>query len=173
MTITGSPPVYVTIVGRGDVGGYVAPEDREEHRSRTRRELENQICQLMGGREAERLCYGDEEGVSTGASSDLERATRLAEAMVYNLGMSEEIGFIRIDRRQRLPDDLAGKCHAAVQGILRSAADRSRQILTDNRTGLDAIVEALMERNRLLKHEVLALMELPGARAGGDHCEGT
>jgi cell division protease FtsH len=168
MCVTGRPPVYVTIVGRGDFGGYAAPDDREDRRSRTRRELEDQICQLMGGREAECLYYGQEDGVSTGPSSDLERATRIAEAMVYELGMSKDIGFIKIDRKDALPDEVAGKCHAVVQGILQTAGARTRQLLETHRPSLDRIVEALMDRNRLLKHEVLALMEPAGPVVEGD-----
>jgi ATP-dependent Zn protease len=165
MVATGRPPIYVTIVGRRDFGGYAAPDDPEERRSRTRNELIDQICQLMGGREAERLYYGDEDGVSTGPSNDLERATRLSEAMVYDLGMSEEIGFVKIDRKAPLPDDVARECHAAVRAILGAAGDRTRHILADHRAGLDRIVDALMERNRLLQPEVLALMDLPEVRA--------
>lgn len=169
MCATGSPPIYVTIVGRGNFGGYAAFEDREERRSRTRRELETQICQLMGGREAECLYYGEEDGVSTGPSSDLERATHIAEAMVYDLGMSKEIGFIMIDRKQPLSDEVAQQCHRAVQSVLATMGERTRQLLADHRPALDQIVDSLMEKNRLLKHEILELMqpELSVAKEGG------
>jgi ATP-dependent Zn protease len=169
MCATGSPPIYVTIVGRGNFGGYAAFEDREERRSRTRRELETQICQLMGGREAECLYYGEEDGVSTGPSSDLERATHIAEAMVYDLGMSKEIGFIMIDRKQPLSDEVAQQCHRAVQSVLATMGERTRQLLSDHRPALDRIVDSLMEKNRLLKHEILELMqpELSVAKEGG------
>jgi ATP-dependent metalloprotease FtsH len=169
MCATGRPPIYVTIVGRGNFGGYAAFEDIEERRSRTRPELEQQICQLMGGREAECLYYGEDDGISTGPSSDLERATNIAEAMVYDLGMSKEIGFIKIDRRQRLPDEVARQCHGAVQGILATLGERTRRLLADHRTALDRISDALMERDRLLKHEVLELMqsEPAGVKEGG------
>ena len=169
MCATGSPPIYVTIVGRGNFGGYAAFEDREERRSRTRRELETQICQLMGGREAECLYYGEEDGVSTGPSSDLERATHIAEAMVYDLGMSKEIGFIMIDRKQPLSDEVAQQCHRAVQSVLATMGERTRQLLADHRPALDRIVDSLMEKNRLLKHEILELMqsEISVAKEGG------
>ena len=169
MCATGSPPIYLTIVGRGNFGGYAAFEDREERRSRTRAELEEQICQLMGGREAECLYYGEDEGVSTGPSSDLERATNIAEAMVYDLGMSKEIGFIKIDRRQPLPDEVARQCHGAVQSVLAAMGERTKRLLADHRQALDRIVDALMEKNRLLKHEVLELMqhEPRGVKGGG------
>ena len=170
MCATGSAPIYVTIVGRGNFGGYAAFEDQEERGSQTRRELEDRICQLMGGREAECLYYGDEDGVSTGPSGDLERATRLAETMVYDLGMSREIGFIKIDRKQPLPEELARKCHDAVRGMLTVMGERARRLLIEHRAGLDRIVDALMEKNRLLKHEVLELVKSePPRPKEGDH----
>jgi ATP-dependent metalloprotease FtsH len=153
----GSPPIYVTIVGRGFFSGYAAIEDREERRSKTKRELEDFLCQLLGGREAERLYYPDREGYSTGPANDLERATNLAEAMVHEFGMSDEIGLVRIDRRRPLSGELAQRCHAAVCGIIEGQSTRAQQILTRRRKALDRIVDALMEHSRLLKHELLEL----------------
>lgn len=158
MCATGKPPIYVTIVGRGSFGGYAAFEDKDERRCQTRRDLEDLICQLLGGREAERLYYSNGEEDSTGPSNDLERATAIAEAMVYDLGMSPEIGFLRIDRKQPLAGQLADRCYAALQKIIETQSQRARQILTDQRQTLDKIVEALMERNRLLKHELLEIV---------------
>jgi ATP-dependent metalloprotease FtsH len=158
MCALGQPPIYVTIVGRGSFGGYAAFEARDERRSQTRRELEDLICQMLGGRAAERLYYGNGEGDSTGPSNDLEQATHIAEAMVYEFGMAEEIGFVRLDRRRPLPSALAERCHAAVRSILETQSQRAQQLLTERRHTLDRIVEALMERNRLLKHELLALV---------------
>jgi ATP-dependent Zn protease len=168
MCATGVPPIYLTIVGRGSFGGYAAFEDREERRSQTRRELEERICQLMGGRVAECLYYGEEDGVSTGPSSDLERATGIAEAMVYNLGMSREVGFIKIDRRLSLSEELAQKCHNAVNGILIAMGEQTRQLLTEHQPALDRISNGLMEKNRLLKHEILEMMRPEPEPAHGD-----
>jgi cell division protease FtsH len=153
----GKPPIYVTIVGRGSFGGYAAIEDRDERRSQTKSELEDLMCQLLGGREAERLYYPDGEGYSTGPSNDLERATNLAESMVHELGMSDEIGFVRIDRRRALSGELAQRCHAAVCSIIEGQSTRAQQILTRRRKALDRIVDALMEHSRLLKHELLEI----------------
>ena len=165
MCALGRPPIYVTIVGRGNFGGYAAFEDLDERRSQTKWELEELICQMLGGREAERLYYNAGEGESTGPSNDLQQATNIAEAMVYELGMAEEVGFVRIDRRRPLHGILAERCHAAVRSILEAQSQRARQLLAERRQTLDRIVEALMERNRLLKHELLALVS--GSEAAG------
>jgi ATP-dependent metalloprotease FtsH len=158
MCATGNPPIYVTIVGRGNFGGYAALEDKDERRSRTRPDLEDHICQLLGGREAERLYYGETQGASTGPANDLERATQLAEAMVYDYGMSPEIGFIKIDRRRPMPMDLAGRCHAAVHAIIAAQSERAHKLLSENRAALDRTAEALMQHSRLLQHEVVELL---------------
>jgi ATP-dependent Zn protease len=158
MCLTGKPPIYVTIVGRGSFGGYAAFENQDERRSQTKRELEELICQVLGGREAERLYYGDGHGDSTGPANDLEQATNIAEAMVCDFGMSEEIGPVRIDRRRSLPGDIATRCHTAVRRILDAQSERTQRLLTEHRETLDRIVEALCERNRLLKDELLALL---------------
>lgn len=165
MCATGSPPIYVTIVGRGSFFGYAAFDDREERRSRTRRDLEDHICQLLGGREAERLYYGEDEGDSTGQANDLERATAVAQAMVYEYGMAADIGCIKIDRHQPLPPELAVQCHSAVRAIIEAQSNRARQLLGAHRTGLDGVVAALMERSRLLQYEVVELLGLPKAQS--------
>ncbi|MCI0490705.1 MAG: AAA family ATPase [Blastocatellia bacterium] len=158
MCLTGKPPIYVTVVGRGSFGGYAAIEDLDERRSQTKSELEDLICQMLGGREAERLYYGDGRGDSTGPSNDLEQATDVAEAMVYDFGMAEEIGFVRINRRRPLSGEIADCCHRAVRRILDAQCQRAQRLLSEHRETLDRIVEALVERNRLLKHELLELL---------------
>jgi len=168
MAALGQPPIYVTIVGRGDFGGYAAPEATEERRSRTKRELQDLICQLLAGREAERLCYGEQDGDSTGPSNDLERATQIAEAMVYELGMSQEVGFVKVDRQRPLPAGLAERCHAAVRQLLEEQGRRAAGILSAQRAGLERVVAALLDRNRLLKHELLELIaESPEPASAG------
>jgi ATP-dependent metalloprotease FtsH len=164
MCLTGKPPIYVTTVGRGSFGGYAAFEDTDERRSQTKPELEDLICQMLGGREAERLYYGDGLGESTGPSNDLEQATRLAEAMVCDFGMADEVGFVRIDRERPLPGEIAVSCHAAMRRIIDAQSQRAAQMLAEHRQTLDGIVAALIDRNRLLREELLALLD-PEERA--------
>jgi cell division protease FtsH len=158
MCLTGRPPIYVTTVGRGSFGGYAAFEDREERRAQTKGELEALLCQMLGGREAECLYYGENGGQSTGPATDLKEATRLAEAMVYDYGMSPEVGFVRIDRRQPVPAEISVQCHAAVRALLEAQTQRAQQLLSNHRSSFEAIATALLERNRLLRHELLELL---------------
>jgi ATP-dependent metalloprotease FtsH len=158
MCLMGKPPIYVTVVGRGSFGGYAAVDNSDERRSQTKTELEDVISQVLGGREAERLYYGDGLGESTGPSNDLEHATNIAEAMVYDLGMAEEIGFVRIDRRRPQPGEISDRCYAAVRRIIDAQSQRTKLLLSDHRQTLDRIAEALIQQNRLLKHEILELL---------------
>jgi ATP-dependent metalloprotease FtsH len=158
MCLTGAPPVYVTTVGRGDFGGYAAFEDREERACRTLPQLEDLLCQLLAGHAAERLFYGEREGCSTGPSSDLERATAIAEAMVCDYGMSPELGFVRIDRRRPLPDALAHLCQTAVRRLIEQQAERAAKLLQAHRPTLTAIVEALEAEGRLMQEQLLACL---------------
>ncbi|MBI3768821.1 MAG: AAA family ATPase [Deltaproteobacteria bacterium] len=162
--LTGAPPVYVTIVGRGNFGGYTAMEDQDQRRSQTRPELEDRICVALGGRQGEQLFYGPGAGESTGPSRDLQDATRVAEAMVYELGMSDEVGFVHVDRDRPLGGALAERCHAAVRRIIEEQSERAARLLAEHRASLERIAVALRESDRLLRDELLALLA-PDERA--------
>lgn len=136
MCLTAKPPIYVTIVGRGSFGGYTAFEDVEERRSRTKAELGDLICQILAGREAERLYYDQGYGESTGPVSDLQQATTIAESMVYDFGMADEVGFIRIDRSRPLSGELVDRCHKAVRRVLEEQSKRAGKLLVEHRASL-------------------------------------
>jgi ATP-dependent Zn protease len=158
MCLTGDPPIYVTTVGRGAFGGYAATDDRHDRGSMTLPQLEDLICQLVAGREAERFFYGDRDGISTGPGSDLERATTVAEAMVCDYGMAEEIGFIRMDRNKPVPDVVADRCHAAAKSIIQKQAERAAALLSAHSATLSSIVGVLETEGRLTRDELFKLL---------------
>lgn len=158
MCLTGEPPIFVSIVGRGNLGGYAAFDVSEERRAHTRVDLENQICQCLGGREAERLYYDDGLGESTGPANDLEQATCIAEAMVKQFGMADEIGFVRIHDERVLLGTVGERAHAAVRRIIEEQGERARALLEKHRDSLDRIAHELLERNRLLQAELIDLL---------------
>ena len=84
--------------------------------------------------------------------------------MVYEYGMSEEVGFVRIDRRRPLAADLATRCQGAVAAILDQQAKRARELLAEHRDTLEKISAALIDRNRLTKAELIELLQ-PEERA--------
>lgn len=156
--LTGTVPVQVTIVGRGGAGGYVEKEIDEEKIIFTRRELEYNICQAMGGRAAELLYYGDGEGLSTGVGSDLRHATAWAERMVGEFGMSEEIGQIFYDPRHVQDGPRAAKVSEVAEGIVRTQLDKALDLLKEYQAPLDRLVDELIDKNRLTRPEVERLL---------------
>ena len=158
MCLTGAPPIYVTIVGRGRFGGYAAMDGSDEPGLLTKADLETRICQALGGREAELLYYGADEGESTGAASDLEQAARCARAMVDRYGMAEEIGPVSIAEQSTMAHGLAERRHAAVRRIIEEQQRRACTLLTRRKASLDRIAAALLDRNRLMQAELVALV---------------
>ena len=154
-----SDPVHqVTIMPRGMAGGFTMQLPEEDHYYITRTEMYNDIMHLLGGRIAESLVLGD---ISTGASSDLERATRTAHDMVTKYGMSDIIGPVNYSSndevflgrdftsKQNYSEELASKIDAEVRRIIDSAYKDAEQLLKDHREQLDRVAEALLEMETL------------------------
>ena len=166
--LTGSPPVQVTIVGRGSAGGYVEREAQEDKIIYTRTELEEMICQAMGGRAAELLYYGDADGLSSGVASDLRNATTWADRMIREFGMSEEIGQVFFDSRRMQDGPLAVIVREAAERIVRAQLDNALGMLRANREALDLLSCELLSKNRLTRSDlerILAAEPAPPAKA--------
>lgn len=153
------PLLQVTILGRGNAGGYIEREVDEDKIIHTRRELEQIICQAMGGRAAELLYYGADEGLSTGVASDLQAASKWAERMIREYGMSEKIGQIYLDHRTGRNGAFAERVTEACERIVDEQLQGAVNILEANRESLDRLAEALLTKNRLSGKEVMALLE--------------
>jgi cell division protease FtsH len=157
----------ITIVPRGLAGGltWYLPKDESLP---TRQEMLDDIASSLGGRIAEEIVFGD---VTTGASSDLNRATDIARAMVCDYGMTERLGMVRLGRRQGSPflgrdlmedrdysEDVAKAIDEEVRAIIDGAYERARNILLENRAKMDEIAEVLLEKETLSSEEFLALL---------------
>ena len=154
--VNGNPPVQITIVGRGSTGGFMEREIDERRLLYTKSELEKRIRESMGGRAAEMIYYGKEEGLSTGVSSDLKNATNMALRMVGEFGMDEAFGQVVLVTK---PDGaLASKMMERAQRIVKEQLDMAIQVLSENRAHLDTLVEKLLEKNRLTKEELEAIL---------------
>jgi cell division protease FtsH len=152
--VFGNKPVQVTIVGRGNAGGYVEREAEEEKIIYTRKELEQMICQAMGGRAAELLYYGDDEGFSTGVASDLKNATLWAERMIREFGMSPDIGQLYVDPRNLGDGPMAAKIGDATERVIHAQLDKAQDILKSHRSYLDNISKQLLTKNRLERSDL-------------------
>lgn len=153
----------VTIVPRGDAGGYAMLSPKDDRYLLSKKELEEKICGLLGGRCAEELMYGTQQ-VTTGASNDLERATKIARAMVTEYGMSR-LGIMQYDtvqhsysglnqRQSNYSENTAQKIDEAIEYILRKCYEDTRKILEENRDLLENLADALYEKETLTAQEI-------------------
>ena len=154
-------PMQVTIVGRGGAGGYMEREIDEDRILYTKSELEQRICESMGGRAAEILYYGDTEGLSTGVSGDLSNATYWAQKMVKEFGMAEEFEAVALPDNQKQTDGpIAFKVIEKTQIIIKAQLNRAISLLADNRKKLDLLSGELLQANRLSQVEIKKIMEM-------------
>lgn len=161
--LSGWWPVYTTVVSRGDFGGYMEPcADEVENGRRTREELRHYIRVCMGGRAAEMLYYGDEAGLSVGASRDLEMASKVARDMVCRYGMDDEFGLLvtkdLLDYEGALSSPVYLKVNKAAGKILNEQMEATRRLLGENREHLEAVAQALVARERLTREELKAIL---------------
>jgi len=168
--LSGWWPAYVTVVARGGHGGYMAPcaAEIEKRGNRTRDQLLREICVNLSGRCAELLYYGRDAGLSTGVSQDLENATNIARAMVCRYGMEEEFGLLVTPELMKYEGALSSpvylKLNEAANKILKEQMDKTMTLLEKNRQHLDALVEALIGRERLTTEELQNILpQIPDA----------
>jgi cell division protease FtsH len=169
-------PVYkVSIIPRGRALGVTMFLPEEDRYSLSRQALRSQICSLFGGRIAEEMILGPEY-VTTGASNDIERATRLARNMVTKWGLSDRLGPIMYDEADQevflgmsggvkpkaFSDGTAGSIDAEVRTIIDECYGTARRLLTENLEKLHAMANALVEFETLSAEQIDDIMA--GAR---------
>ena len=147
----GNTPAYLTIVARGDHGGYMEHSAKETVPLSTKEELLSRIRTGLGGRAAEILYYGGKDGISTGAAGDLENATKLAAAMLSAYGMDDEFGLVYMDPKDAMKDP---EFRRRVNEILRGEMQKTIELLRENRESMDRLVGELMKRNKLTGEEI-------------------
>ncbi|WP_303761434.1 ATP-dependent zinc metalloprotease FtsH, partial [Alcanivorax jadensis] len=164
-------PVYkVSIIPRGRALGVTMYLPEEDRYSQSKRGLESSICSLYGGRLAEEMTLGF-DGVTTGASNDIERATKLARAMVTKWGLSEKLGPLayeeeegevflgkQMSQRKHMSEQTAEEIDREVRAIIDSCYGRAKQILEDNRDKLDLMAEALMQYETIDANQIEDIM---------------
>lgn len=156
--LCGNVPAYVTIEPRGNMGGYMEhPEEVIERPLNTRSQLLEKIGVSLGGRGAEIIYYGDEDGISTGSSGDLAEATNIAKRMITTYGMDEQFGLAAIDVGD-IPD--RERLHNRVNVMLREQMKEVLRVLRENKAKLDILVEALLDKNKLTQAEIEDLLSI-------------
>jgi cell division protease FtsH len=167
--IPGSDPVHkVSIIPRGRAMGVTMYLPREEKYNETKDGLNTRICTLLGGRIAEELVF---PSITSGAANDLERATAIARKMVCEWGMSEKLGPLTFGEKEgeiflgrdmghtkNYSEATAIEIDNEIRDIVQRNYERTRNILRENRAGLDRVAEALLERENLDGHELKELV---------------
>ncbi len=166
-------PVYkVSIIPRGRALGVTMFLPEEDRYSLSRRHIISQICSLFGGRIAEEMTLG-KEGVTTGASNDIERATEIARNMVTKWGLSEKMGPLKYDEggeevflgrsaaqpNNAVSDETAKMIDEEVRSIIDECYGMAEKILDDNVDKLQAMADALMKYETLDSEQLDAIME--------------
>jgi len=152
--VGGEKPTYLTIIARGDHGGYMQHASNEDKGVYTQGDLINRIRTALGGRAAELVYYGNDFGVSTGASGDLQTATSIARAMICSYGMDAEFGLGYIDLNGAVGSDVYVRVINRVNEILKTEMDFAVKTLTEHKAELDGLVNALTAKNALKSDEI-------------------
>jgi len=163
-------PVHkVTIVSRGMMGGYTISLPEDDRTLRSKSKFEDDMAAALGGRVAEELVFGE---VTTGASNDLEHATKLARAMVTRYAMADNLGYRTFGQKDELvflgreigeqrdySEEIAAQIDREINVLLERAHERAREVLTTFRDALDAVAQAVMEKETLDREEFRAIVD--------------
>lgn len=155
--LSGETPAYLTVVARGNHGGYMQHADQEGKAIYTKEELLAQIRTSLGGRAAEIVYYGEKDGISTGASGDLASATARAERLLCHLGMDESFG-LAVVSDAAIAGEMSSEVRAAVNGILDEQMQQAIRLIAENRDKMDVLVSNLLQRDNLTGAEIEALL---------------
>jgi cell division protease FtsH len=163
----GDPVHKVTIIPRGMAMGYTLPVPEEDRYRITREQFLDKVAMSLGGRAAEQIVFGE---ISTGASDDLEKSTRMVRQMIMEYGMSDELGpisygkaqevFLGRDlmRHQDYSDEVAAKIDMAIRHVILEQYERAKSILLQHRQILNRLALALLEKETLESEELKAIV---------------
>ena len=165
-----APVQKITIIPRTSGAlGYTMQVEQADKYLMTKEEIENKIATFTGGRAAEEVVFGE---ITTGASNDIEQATKLARAMITRYGMSEEFDMVAMEtvHNQYLGGDSSLSCSADTQKridekvveLVRSQHEKARQILEENRAKLDEIAAFLYEEETITGEQFMEILEGKG-----------
>ena len=167
-----APVQKITIIPRTSGAlGYTMQVDQGDKYLLTKQELENKIATFTGGRAAEELVFGE---ITTGASNDIEQATKLARAMITRYGMSEDFDMVALETvsNQYLGGDASLACSADTQNeidrkvveLVKRQHEKASKILADNRGKLDELAKYLYEKETITGEEFMSILNKGGEK---------
>lgn len=164
----GDPIHKVTIIPRGMAMGYTMPVPDEDRYRITREQFLDKVAMSLGGRAAEQIVFGE---ISTGASDDLEKSTKMVRQMIMEYGMSDELGPLTYGRRQEAvflgrdlmrardySEEVASKIDYAIRHIILEQFERAKTLLLQHRQTLNRLALTLMEKETLESDELQAIL---------------
>ncbi|NTW44867.1 MAG: cell division protein FtsH, partial [Anaerolineaceae bacterium] len=173
----GDPVQKVSIISRGMAAGYTLALPSEDRTLMAKKKMLADIVGLLGGRAAEEIVFDD---ITSGASNDIERVSKLARTMVMRLGMSDALGPMVYGQKEELiflgreiseqrdySEQVAEKIDLEVRQLVNLAYLQAKQILTDYREKLDAVAQKLLEVETLSKEEFEKVFPSPSQKRSG------
>jgi cell division protease FtsH len=175
-------PIHkISIIPRGQAGGYTLALPLEDKHYSTRTELLENVIFMLGGRAAEVIALGE---ISTGARNDLERATKTVRRMITEYGMSDELGYMTfghgheeqvflgrdISRDKNYSEEIAAAIDREIKRMMDDSFEKSKQIVVEHRELLDKIANALLEKETIEGEAFLELIGEKPKQANGE-CE--
>ncbi len=167
----------VSIISRGEAGGYTMAFPEEDRVLRSRKQILSDMIGMLGGRAAEEIVFND---ITSGASNDLERVTKLARMMVTRLGMSEELGPMVYGKQEELvflgreiseqrdySEHIAQKIDTAIQKLIQDSYVKAKEILNKYREQLDKVAEKLLDVETLNQDDFYEIFPTPVEKTGG------
>lgn len=159
----------VTIVPRGQAGGYAMMLPKEDRYLATKNELLDRVTGLLGGRVAEEIVFGE---ISTGASNDFEKATSIVRSMITEYGMSDRLATMTFGRSQgqvflgrdlghesNYSDKIAYEIDTEMQDLIRSCYNRAKNLILEHRDKLELLAQTLLEKETLDERQIKQLLE--------------
>jgi len=167
----------VSIISRGEAGGYTIAFPEEDRMLKSRKQIMSDMISLLGGRAAEEIVFND---ITSGASNDLERVTKLARTMVMRLGMSDALGPMVYGKKEELvflgreiseqrdySEHIAEQIDTAIQELVQNAYQNAKDILNQYRTELDKVAEKLLEVESITATQFFEIFPTPVEKTGG------
>jgi len=163
-------PVHkVSIISRGTMGGYTMALPKDDRTLSSKSKFEDDLAATLGGRAAEELVFDE---ITTGASNDLKQATRTAREMVTQYAMSDSLGYRTYGEKDELiflgreigeqrdySEEIAAKIDSEIDALLNRAYERAKEVLVTYRDALDAVAEAVMDRETLDHDEFRSIVD--------------
>ncbi|MCY7008165.1 ATP-dependent zinc metalloprotease FtsH [Fusobacterium simiae] len=155
----------ITVIPRGPAGGYTMPLPAEERMFHSKKYFLNEMSELYGGRAAEEVIFG-KEYITTGASSDIQRATAIARYIVTQIGMDEKFGPVLLDgtqdgdmfQRKYYSEQTGKEIDDEIRKLVKERYQKAIDILNENRNKLEAVTNRLLEKETIMGDEFEAIM---------------